>query len=185
MPAQDNEAIKSIKMIIDAASDKVKDLQDFKNFIQLIELFTEITDKIIRTIKKGKNIGLKDYPIRQLVKDSEEFGYYLKTNGLKTNQIRKFLDTVNRLKIEIAVKSKDIEPDSGVISLQKIPKIDTQVVLLKQKLAYATARAPVVQPLKEVMDVAIDQVHDTDDFERFFQLVESIIAYHKAAGGGD
>jgi CRISPR-associated protein Csm2 len=31
--------------------------------------------------------------------------------------------------------------------------------------------------------VAIDKVHNILDFERLVQFVESIIAYHKAAGG--
>ncbi|QLE58532.1 type III-A CRISPR-associated protein Csm2 [Nostoc sp. TCL26-01] len=188
IPAQDDEVIKSIKKIIEAAIDKVKDLQDFRNLIQIIDLFTDITKKILRTINKIKKEGLKDYPIRQLVKDSEEFGYYLNKSGLKTNQIRKFLDSVNRLKIEIAVKAKDIETESDAIlleNLDKSKKIYTQVVLLKQKIDYSAAREKSVKPLQEVMDVAIDRVHDTEDFERLFQLVESIIAYHKAAGGGD
>lgn len=187
-PAQESDAIKSIKIIIDAAIIKVQGLQDFKILIQIVDLFTDITNKIVRTINKTKNQGLKDYPIRQLVKDSEEFGYYLNKSGLKTNQIRKFLDSVNRLKIEIAVKAKDMETESDVIPLEnldKSKKIYTQVVLLKQKIDYAAAREKSVKPLQEVMDVAIDQVHDTEDFERLFQLVESIIAYHKAAGGGD
>jgi CRISPR-associated protein Csm2 len=188
-PAQDSDTIKSIKIIIDAAINKVQGgLQDFKSLIQIIDLFTDITNKIVRTINKTKNKGLKDYPIRQLVKDAEEFGYYLKTNGLKTNQIRKFLDSVNRLKVEIAVKAKDIKTESDIIPLEELDKskkIYTQVVLLKQKIDYAAAREKSVKPLQEVMNVAIAQVHDTDDFERFFQLVESIIAYHKAAEEGD
>jgi CRISPR-associated protein Csm2 len=33
------------------------------------------------------------------------------------------------------------------------------------------------------MSVAIDKVYDLKDFERLVQMIESIIAYHKAAGG--
>lgn len=33
------------------------------------------------------------------------------------------------------------------------------------------------------MSAAIDKVHSKEDFERLVQLVESIIAYHKAEGG--
>jgi len=132
---------------------------------------------------KNKKLGLQHYPIRQLIKDTEAFGKALNKQGLKTNQIRKFLDSVNRIKTEIAVKTRDMESESGVISLEQIPKIETQVVLLKQKIDYAAAKQKAVIPLQKVMDIAIEQVHDVEDFERLFQLVESIIAYHKAEGG--
>lgn len=143
---------------------------------------TDIVKQVVKTITDLKG-DLKYYPIRTLVKEAEEFGKYIKDRGLKTNQIRKFLDTVNRLKVEIKVQIKKKTIDSEVIILTDLPKIDSELVLLKQKLAYASARQDAVKPLKEVMDAAIDKVQDSEDFERFFQLIESIIAYHKAAGG--
>lgn len=145
----------------------------------------DIVKQVVKTITDLKG-DLKYYPIRTLVKEAEEFGEYLqkqKPKELKTNQIRKFLDTVNQLKFEIYIKIKEVKPDSGVITLEDFPKIYSKLVLLKQKLAYASARQDAVKPLKEVMDAAIDKVEDSEDFERFFQLIESIIAYHKAAGG--
>jgi len=143
---------------------------------------TDIVKQIVKTITELKG-DLKYYPIRTLVKEAEEFGKYIKGRGLKTNQIRKFLDTVNRLKVEIKVQIKNKTIDSGGIILTDLPTIDAELVLLKQKLAYASARQDAIKPLKEVMDAAIDKVKDSEDFERFFQLIESIIAYHKAAGG--
>jgi CRISPR-associated protein Csm2 len=143
---------------------------------------TDIVKQIVKTLTELKG-DLKYYPIRTLVKEAEEFGKHIKGRGLKTNQIRKFLDTVNRLKVEIKVQIKNKTIDSGGIILTDLPKIDAELVLLKQKLAYASARQDAIKPLKEVMDAAIDKVKDSDDFERFFQLIESIIAYHKAAGG--
>jgi len=86
---------------------------------------------------------------------------------LETNQVRKFLDAVNRLKADL-VEKKDFS------------KVETQVVLLKPKLAYAAARQRAAKPLSKVMSAAIDQVHSSEDFERLVQLIESIIAYHKA-----
>lgn len=62
-------------------------------------------------------------------------------------------------------------------------KIETDVVLLKPKLAYAAARQKAAKPMSEVMSVAIDKVHSTEDFKCLVQLIESIIAYHKAEGG--
>lgn len=129
----------------------------------------DIVDEIVKTID-GLKDGLKAYPIRELVKHAADFGPYLKQQRLETNQIRKFLDAINRLKAELA--------DTGDFS-----KIETEVVLLKPKLAYAAARQRAAKPLGDVMSAAIDKVHSKEDFERLVQLIESIIAYHKAEGG--
>jgi CRISPR-associated protein Csm2 len=128
-----------------------------------------IVEEIVNTIN-GLTEGLQKYPIRYLVKHAEEFGPYLKQQRLETNQVRKFLDAVNRLKADLT--------ETG-----EFAKIETEVVLLKPKLAYAAARQRAAKPLGEVMSAAIDKVHSKEDFERLVQLIESIIAYHKAEGG--
>lgn len=128
-----------------------------------------IVEDIVKTIN-GLTEGLQKYPIRELVKHAEEFGPYLKQQRLETNQVRKFLDAVNRLKADLS--------ETG-----EFAKIETEVVLLKPKLAYAAARQKAAKPLGDVMSVAIDKVHSKEDFERLVQLIESIIAYHKAEGG--
>ena len=130
----------------------------------------EITKRMSQKISGLKN-SLKAYPIRELVKDAEEFGPYLKQQRLETNQVRKFLDAVNRLKVDLAQGNNDFA------------KIETEMVLLKPKLAYAAARQRSAKPLSDVMSAAIDQVKSTEDFIRLVQLIESIIAYHKAEGG--
>ncbi|MDJ1180707.1 type III-A CRISPR-associated protein Csm2 [Roseofilum sp. BLCC_M91] len=137
----------------------------------------DITKEIIDTIQK-LSTGLKDYPIRVLVNHAEKFGPELKKNRLETNQIRKFLDAINQIKSKLTQFHGDSTQES--ISFAKI---EPEIVLLKPKLAYAAARQPAVKPLSKVMAAAIDKVNNTDDFERFVQLIESIIAYHKAAGG--
>ncbi len=128
-----------------------------------------IVEDIVKTINDLKD-GLKTYPIRELVKHAEQFGPYLKQQRLETNQVRKFLDAVNRLKADLG--------ETGDFS-----KIETEVVLLKPKLAYAAARQRAAKPLGDVMSKAIDKVHSKEDFERLVQLLESVIAYHKAEGG--
>ena len=133
-----------------------------------------ITQTIVKYIDENLNDenskSFKDYNIRHLVKHAEEFGSYLKNEGVETNQIRKFLDAINQLKTELA-KDNDFT------------RIETGVVLLKPKLAYAAARQKAAKPLSQVMSKAIDKVETTQDFERLVQFIESIIAYHKAAGG--
>ncbi|MEL7244353.1 MAG: type III-A CRISPR-associated protein Csm2 [Cyanobacteria bacterium J06636_27] len=133
--------------------------------------------KMLQSIRNLKDGLLRNYEIKALVNESQDLGEYLKEQELKTNQIRKFLDAVNRLKVELA---RDKNESFSVI--------ETDIFLLKPKLAYATARQDSnrgnpVKPLSNVITEAIDKVEDTPDFYRLVQLIESIIAYHKAAGG--
>lgn len=133
--------------------------------------------KIIESISSYK--GLQEYSIKDLVEQTEPFGKEL-ARKLKTNQIRKFLDAVNLLKARLN-KEKISEEDAF-----------GELHLLRPKLAYAarqTSRdASPVEPLKRVLEVAIQKIRKEpnffrEDFNRFAQLVESIIAYHKAEGG--
>jgi CRISPR-associated protein Csm2 len=159
---------------------------------------------IIDVINKLDN--LQDYNIRTLVQHAADFGPFLRNQRLETNQIRKFLDAINRLKAQLAQGDaeesapKDDETShpkaaagigDGHDAEESAPKddemlsaeIETDIVLLKPKLAYAAARQNAAKPLSDVMSAAIDKVHNLKDFERLVQLIESIIAYHKAEGG--
>jgi CRISPR-associated protein Csm2 len=121
-------------------------------------------------------VGLKEYKIRELVEHTEKLGKRLADNGLKTNQIRKFLDAVNRFKVQQIGKSELSEESQD------------ELHVLRYQLAYAAARQPkAVEPLKKVLEVAIKQVKgkELENFNRLVQLIESIVAYHKAAGGKD
>jgi CRISPR-associated protein Csm2 len=61
--------------------------------------------------------------------------------------------------------------------------------MLKPKLAYQTARTPSVDKLKQVLSEAIDEVVKSvpekkdSAFQRFMDLFEAILAYHRALGG--
>ncbi|MEA5471209.1 type III-A CRISPR-associated protein Csm2 [Spirulina sp. 06S082] len=130
--------------------------------------------------------GLKGYPIRELVNHAETFGPELKRQKLETNQIRKFLDAINQIKSKFTQAYEDINTeDKKQNEIQQLvfKKLEPDIVLLKPKLAYAAARQKAVEPLSRVMAIAIDKVRDRTDFERLVQLIESIIAYHKAEGG--
>ena len=118
-----------------------------------------------------------EYGIRQLVSRASEFGPYLKQQRLETNQIRKFLDAINRVKAQLI--EANIEDGSKLLPAD----IEDETVLLKPKLAYAAARQKAAVPLSDVMSAAIDKTTTFDDFNRLVQFIESIIAYHKAEGG--
>ncbi len=139
-------------------------------------------DIVAYMVKKinGFSNGLKDYKIRELVEDTEKLGRKLAQEfKLKTTQIRKFLDAINRLKVKT----------SGLTDLPE--EVKSELHLLRPKLAYAAARQAndrnpgPVEPLKKVLEAALKKDMDMEDFSRLVQLIESIIAYHKAAGGKD
>lgn len=128
-----------------------------------------IDQEIIQEIK-NLDSGLHSYSIRHLVNHAKEFGEHLNRQRLQTNQIRKFLDAVNRLKVTITQE-------------REFSKIEPEIVLLKPKLAYAAARQKAAKPLSDVISEAINRVKNIEDFERLVQFIEAIVAYHKAAGG--
>ena len=137
---------------------------------------------IVDRINKLK--GLNNYDIRQLVKDAEYLGKDLKEKNLKTNQIRKFLDAINQIKINV-IKAELKESEDLP------PKVIDNTIMLQPKLAYAAGRkyakgsleGEAAKNFQGVLTAAINQVKKEKDFQRLVQLVESIIAYHKAAGG--
>jgi len=61
--------------------------------------------------------------------------------------------------------------------------------MLKPKLDYATARNNSVQLLRDVLGKAIDEVNAAEGgerdkrFQKFMDLFEAILAYHRARGG--
>jgi CRISPR-associated protein Csm2 len=122
--------------------------------------------------KKGT---LQDYSVRELVQDTEQFGNYLSQQGLKANQVRKFLDAINRLKAELAQTfPRDFE------------QIESELVFLQARFAYAAARQEgrsqeAARALSDVTKAAIRKVETPEDFDRLVQLIESTIAYHKEA----
>jgi CRISPR-associated protein Csm2 len=125
---------------------------------------------ILQAIKTCEQ-GLADYPVRAMVKHAQSFGSDL-ANDLKTTQVRRFLDAIKRLNTELAKSNK-------------FSDIETEVLLLQPKVAYTAARHRAAKPFSNVITAAIDKVHNREDFIRLVQLIESIIAYHKAAGGRD
>lgn len=150
------------------------------------EIAGHITRQIQTTLKEIKDEeGLRAYPIRLMVNHAQEFGPYLKQQRLETNQVRKFLDALNRIKVKLS------QEETGKIEAEQVKNkttplaatLETDIVLLKPKLAYAAARQKAAEPLSSVMSSAIDKVHCVEDFQRLIQFIESIIAYHKAEGG--
>lgn len=114
---------------------------------------------------------LKDLPAEELVSIAKELGKYFKYKGLKTTQIRKFLDGIRRIYVQ-ANRGKTFDENS--------------VILLKPKLAYAVGRQSNIRPLMEVLEPAITRGSKSyESFKKLLALVEGIVAYHKYYGGGE
>jgi CRISPR-associated protein Csm2 len=96
---------------------------------------------------------------------------------IKTNQIRNFFSAILSIKNQVQLAGKDFN----------YSQIETELLLLKPKLAYAAGRQSVVRPYKEFMDAAIEAVEISQNKEKallnFFNLIESVVAYHKYHGG--
>jgi CRISPR-associated protein Csm2 len=121
-----------------------------------------------------------------LVSYAEELGRSLKNKGLATNQIRALFGEVRRIEGEWSIDRQ---------------RALRRLVLLKPKMAYRARkeRGQAVKMLVNVLDPAIDFVvqapdrpagaspgtgnNKDDNFQRFVELFEAILAYHKAFGG--
>lgn len=102
---------------------------------------------------------------------AEEFGAALASKGfgMTTSQIRNFFGEVKRIQMN------GFEKESS----------QTAFLLLQPKLAYAAKRAKndYVDEFRKVMDIAHLAVGTEKEFQNFVNLLEAILAYHRAAGG--
>lgn len=136
---------------------------------------------------------------------AEDFGKYLcdpndrgfpGREAMTTSQIRNFFGEVKR--IQLLIRKKNNKEDSKQEKEKKdLQAAKTSFLLLKPKLAYAVARVTArnsrsrIKAFKKVIDQAHEAV-DTNDlvsfkksFQNFVDMLEAILAYHKAHGGRD
>lgn len=129
--------------------------------------------EIREEILKYTDEGLKSLPADKLIEMAQKMGKYLANRevGLKTTQIRKFLDGVKKIDV-LSERGKNFNKE--------------QVILLKPKLAYAAGRQAAVKPLMEVLDPAITAGQESyESFKKLIAFIESIVAYHRFHGGKD
>jgi CRISPR-associated protein Csm2 len=126
----------------------------------------------------------------------ENFGFYLcdkKTEqdrlgyaAVTTSQLRNIFSEVKRIEIKI-----DISEDKEGKKTSNWDALASDVLLLRPKIAYNTARVVAKQQnsrmkdLRTILEKALQSVKEPDDFVRFSQFMEGIIAYHKVYGGRD
>jgi CRISPR-associated protein Csm2 len=96
--------------------------------------------------------------------------------AMSTSQIRNFFGEVKR--IQARLQERDFSDEKA------------SFLLLKPKLAYAEARVKAksgqsnISDFRKVIELAHAEVkNDKDQFRRFVDFLEAILAYHKASGG--
>lgn len=91
-----------------------------------------------------------------------------KVGKLSTSQIRKFFGSIKRIQASFD-KSKN------------------EILLLEPKLAYAMGRDKGKSKIKDLYPLLSPMIRDIqenkDKFQNFVNVLEAIVAYHKAAGG--
>ena len=126
-----------------------------------------IVDEVAQELEKLNNMG--ELQAEDLVEYADKVGKFLESKGLKTSQIRKFLDAVNQIKARSFRERFDFEREA---------------ILLRPKLAWAAGgQKKQVEPLMRVLDPCMKRVKDEKDFANFARFVEAIVAYHRFYGG--
>ena len=119
---------------------------------------------------------------------SEKGQSFAKKDKIKTNQIRNFYSAINRIRQKVKEKNKFKSLDDGNNKFKELEsQIDTELILLEPKLAYAAGRQSAVRNFYEFIKDAISAYKDSEDKEKainnFIILIESVVAYHKFYGG--
>lgn len=110
---------------------------------------------------------------------------------MKTHQLRNFFSQVTQMKQQWKMEQSQQTEKPGKEAAESQPlsqKVETQLVMLKPRLAYAAGRQPKsVKPFYDFISQAIDGVlsaqKPTLALHTFFDLIEGVVAYHKFHGG--
>lgn len=113
-------------------------------------------------LTEGANEKLPDF--------AEKIGKYMARNGLTNSKIRSIYGEIKRIQM-------------GKFEIEK-----ASFFLLRPKVAYALGRDEKnkgLQLFKIVFDKTYPFVKDQTTYHNFCNLIEAILAYHKAYGGKD
>lgn len=125
-------------------------------------------------VSKFKSNWISEKIDKHTIAFAEEFGEYLANNSFTTSQFRNVYGEIKR------------------IQLKGYDEYKTEFLLIKPKLAYASTRKNTAgaKEFEAVIskahgEVLSDKKGELKRFENFCDLVEAILAYHKAKGGKD
>ncbi|NLO58531.1 MAG: type III-A CRISPR-associated protein Csm2 [Synergistaceae bacterium] len=102
-----------------------------------------------------------------LVAIAEKAGKFFSENRIKTTQIRRIHEHV----IRQVTRARTNKGESA-----------KEIRLLKYHLAYAAGRERNMRPFSDFFSPVLDKVTGMEDLERFRQLFDAVLAYHKFYG---
>lgn len=113
---------------------------------------------------------IEEEATKELVKYAEEAGKFMAKNELTNSKIRNIYGEIKRIQMSGFENEKP------------------SFYLLKPKVAYTLGRDKNNEGLKlfkNIFDMASASVTDQKSYQNFCNLMEAILAYHKAYGGKD
>lgn len=128
----------------------------------------EITPETVFNQARYKQSWITEGADKDLATFAEEMGRYMAQNGLTNSKIRSIYGEIKR------------------IQMGEFEKEKSSFFLLKPKVAYALGRDKENKGLKLfklVFDKGADSVTDQKTFKNFSNMIEAILAYHRAIGG--
>jgi CRISPR-associated protein Csm2 len=128
----------------------------------------------------GKLKMLKDLKVKSI---AEEDGYADRVahtlRNMKTAQLRRFFGAIKT----IERKMEEEDPENVW------DKVEAEFYLLKPKIAYARGRRLIPDEFYQVLRISLNKINvgsnedKIENFKRFVNFLESIVAYHKFYGG--
>jgi len=106
----------------------------------------------------------------QLPQFADKLGKYMADNGLTNSKIRSIYGEIKRIQVAGFEREK------------------SSFYLLRPKVAYALGRDSKnlgLKLFKHLFDTASTSVRDFGTYKNFCNLIEAVLAYHKAYGGKD
>jgi len=129
-----------------------------------------MTNKINEVTKKiNKLNSLKEYNVDDFVRfdgDVDILTRQLKNDDIKTTQLRKFFAAVKEINLETKTKTWN--------------ELKVNFFLLMPKLAYAKGRKLISEDFYNLLESAMNKVQSKEDFNRFVEFLEAIVAFYKA-----
>jgi CRISPR-associated protein Csm2 len=115
------------------------------------------------------NKPLASWDADSIISFGDQLGRYLKDKRVSTNQVRRFIDELQRVK---NMQEPDLE----------------RVKFMKVKLVYAVGRAEreAQEGLKEFeqcVSYCLENLKTVDDMHQLIRFIETVIAYHRYYGG--
>ena len=129
-----------------------------------------IDTKQIFNEMKFDSTWIKNETDKNLIDFAETAGKYMARNGLTNSKIRRIYSEIKRIQMEGFEKEK------------------ASFYLLRPKVAYALGREPYNKGLelfKIIFEKCAIDVVDEKTYKNFCNLLEAVLAYHKAHGGKD